>query len=261
MLLGCMQDSPAANGLVARATSRHVAKSDREASGVLSAALGHTHFLDSPRMTAMMRRSDVAFAALKERTATVFLVLPPDRISTYAQLPAPVLFLLGKFAALGRLEPVERAMGLMAGYELWPILQNLHQLRGAYGTRVGTFLSNAGLVQVFNVNDTDTAEWVSRALGDTTEMYETGSSGENTRPAPALAAGSSSTGTAAHLVPRALLTPMRCGASHPTGRFSSRPARRLFSPPSSATTPTPSSGDCSTPVRSRLRWPSGDTVP
>jgi type IV secretion system protein VirD4 len=35
-----------------------------------------------------------------------------------------VLFLLDKFAALRRLEPVERAMGLMAGYgiQLWPIL-------------------------------------------------------------------------------------------------------------------------------------------
>ncbi|WP_395442847.1 type IV secretory system conjugative DNA transfer family protein [Caulobacter sp. UC70_42] len=43
---------------------------------------------------------------------------------------APVLFLLDEFAALGRLEPVERAFGLMAGYglQLWPILQDMHQL-------------------------------------------------------------------------------------------------------------------------------------
>ena len=40
--------------------------------------------------------------------------------------------------------------------------------RHPYGTRASTFLSNAGLVQVFNVNDTDTAEWVSRALGEMT---------------------------------------------------------------------------------------------
>ena len=226
-LLAGMQDSPAAGGLVARAANRHLAKSDREASGVLSSAQRHTHFLDSPRMTTVMRRSDFAFTALKEQTATVFLVLPPDRISTYsrwlrlmvaqamtelarssAQPSAPVLFLLDEFAALGRLEPVERAMGLMAGYgvQLWPILQDLHQLRGTYGARAGTFLANAGLVQVFSVNDTDTAEWVSRALGDTTEMYQTGSRGE-TRQRNRLGAGSSSTGTAVHLVRRALLTP------------------------------------------------------
>ncbi|MFK7882343.1 type IV secretory system conjugative DNA transfer family protein [Roseobacter sp.] len=32
------------------------------------------------------------------------------------RLKAPALFLLDEFAALGRLEAVERAMGLMAGY-------------------------------------------------------------------------------------------------------------------------------------------------
>ena len=123
--------------------------------------------------------------------------------------PAPVLFLLDEFAALGRLEPVERAMGLMAGVgvQLWPILQDLHQLRGTYGIHAGTFLANAGLVQVFNVNDIDTAEWVSRALGETTEFYETGSKGES-RQRNWQTGGSASTsaGTAGHLVRRALLT-------------------------------------------------------
>jgi type IV secretion system protein VirD4 len=130
-----------------------------------------------------------------------------DMARTALRSPSPVLFLLDEFAALGRLEPVERAMGLMAGYgvQLWPILQDLHQLRGTYGTAAGSFLANAGLVQVFNVNDTDTADWVSRALGEATEAYETGSKGR-TRHAQWLA-GSTSAGTADHLVRRALLTP------------------------------------------------------
>lgn len=227
-LLAGMQDSPAAGGLVARAANRHLAKDDREASGVLSSAQRHTHFLDSPRMTAVMGRSDFAFAALKERTATVFLVLPPDRISTYSRWlrlmvsqalselarsatrpPAPVLFLLDEFAAPGRLEPVERTMGLMAGYgvQLWPILQDLHQLRSTYGAHAGTFLSNAGLAQVFNVNDTDTAEWVSRALGEMTETYETGSRGQTRQRSWRTSNNSTSTGTAGHRVRRSLLTP------------------------------------------------------
>jgi type IV secretion system protein VirD4 len=53
-----MQDSSAANGLVARAANRHCGKSDREAAGVLSSAQRHTHFLDSPRMAAVTARSD-----------------------------------------------------------------------------------------------------------------------------------------------------------------------------------------------------------
>lgn len=193
-LLGRMQKSTAANGLIARAANRHLAKSDREAAGVLSAAQRHTHFLDSPRMTAVMARSDFAFADLKRRTATVFLVLPPDRLSTYARWlrlvlsrsltdmaraaekpAAPVLYLLDEFAALGRLDPIERAMGLMAGYglQLWPILQDVHQLRATYGQRAGTFLSNAGVMQVFGVNDHESARLISDMLGHETVVFQT----------------------------------------------------------------------------------------
>ena len=60
-------------------------KSDREAAGVLSSAQRHTHFLDSPRMTAVLARSDFSFAELKEGVSTVFLVLPPDRLDAYSR--------------------------------------------------------------------------------------------------------------------------------------------------------------------------------
>jgi len=193
-LLKAMQASTAAGGLVARAANRHLGKSDREAAGVLSAAQRHTHFLDSPRMTAVLGRSDFRFADLKAKTATVFLVLPPDRLATYSRWlrllvtqsltdmaraasssPAPVLYLLDEFAALGHLAPVERAMGLMAGYgvQLWPILQDVHQLRATYGTRAGTFLSNAGVLQVFGVNDHESARLVSDLLGQETAVFKT----------------------------------------------------------------------------------------
>ncbi len=200
-LLRRMQQSAAAGGLVARATNRHLSKADREAAGVLSAAQRHTHFLDSPRMTSVMSRSDFAFADLKARTATVFLVLPPDRLGSYSRwlrllvaqglqamaspAPAsaagfaiaprpPVLFLLDEFAALGHLAPVERAMGLMAGYgvQLWPILQDIHQLRATYGQKAGSFLSNAGMLQVFGVNDHDSAKLVSDLLGQQTVVFD-----------------------------------------------------------------------------------------
>tara|TARA_Y100000815_G_scaffold158425_2_gene143853 strand:+ start:1883 stop:3541 length:1659 start_codon:yes stop_codon:yes gene_type:complete len=184
----------AQGGLAARAANRHLGKSDREAAGVLSAAQRHTHFLDSPRMTAVLGRSDFSFADVKAKPTSIYLVLPPDRLATYARwlrlmlaqgltdlarAPAstakPVLFLLDEFAALGRLEPVERAMGLMAGYgiQLWPILQDVHQLRALYDRRAGTFLSNAGVLQIFGVNDHDSAKLVSDLLGQETVVFET----------------------------------------------------------------------------------------
>ena len=193
-MLKNMQASTEARGLIARAANRHLGKSDREAAGVLSAAQRHTHFLDSPRIVDVTARSDFRFADLKRRNASVFLVLPPDRLSTYsrwlrllvaqsltdmARDPAkpatPVLYLLDEFAALGHLAPVERAMGLMAGYgvQLWPILQDVHQLRATYGQRAGTFLSNAGVLQVFGVNDHDSARLVSDLLGQETVVFQT----------------------------------------------------------------------------------------
>lgn len=80
------------------------------------------------------------------------------------RLKAPALFLLDEFATLGRLEAVERAMGLMAGYgiQLWPILQDMSQLRDLYGARANTFIANAGVRQVFGVNDLETARWLSQ---------------------------------------------------------------------------------------------------
>ncbi|NNU36212.1 type IV secretory system conjugative DNA transfer family protein [Rhizobium sophorae] len=192
-----MQASDAVNGLIARAANRHLGKSDREASGVLSAAQRHTHFLDSPRMTGVLGRSDFWFGDLKADKATVFLVLPPDRLAAYSRwlrllvaqsltemartAPSPhpstppVLYLLDEFAALGHLAPIERAMGLMAGYgvQLWPIIQDIHQLRATYGQRAGTFLSNAGVLQVFGVNDHDSARLVSDLLGQETVVFNT----------------------------------------------------------------------------------------
>ncbi|MGO8388436.1 type IV secretory system conjugative DNA transfer family protein [Rhizobium johnstonii] len=196
-VLDAMQDSDAINGLIARAANRHLGKSDREASGVLSAAQRHTHFLDSPRMTGVLSRSDFRFSDLKADKATVFLVLPPDRLAAYSRwlrlliaqsltemartAPSPhpsappVLYLLDEFAALGHLAPIERAMGLMAGYgvQLWPIVQDIHQLRATYRQRAGTFLSNAGVLQVFGVNDHDSARLVSDLLGQETVVFNT----------------------------------------------------------------------------------------
>jgi len=225
-LLETMQQATGAGGLIRRAANRHLGKSEREAAGVLSSAQRHTHFLDSARINQTMVASDFRFSDLKEAKATVFLVLPPERLDGYARWlrlmvaqaihdlarsparpAAPVLFLLDEFAALGRLEPVERAFRLMAGYglQLWPILQDMHQLRSAYGERAGTFLSNAGLVQIFNVADVETASWVSKSIGATTMSYQT--TGTSTSRGGLQFFETKSASTTAHLSRRDLMTP------------------------------------------------------
>jgi type IV secretion system protein VirD4 len=208
-LLELMQDSDEAGGLIARAANRFLGKADREAASVLSNAQRHTHFLDSPRIARCLGRSDFAFSDLRHRITSVFLVLPPNRMDAYSRwlrllvsqalqdiardaealtantgaqsasprLRTPTLFLLDEFAALGRLEAVERAMGLMAGYglQLWPILQDMSQLKDLYGDRAGTFIANAGVQQVFGVNDFETAKWLSQMIGQETAGFQTDS--------------------------------------------------------------------------------------
>ena len=223
-LLELMQDSTAAGGLIARAANRFLGKSDREAASVMSSAQRHTHFLDSPRIVAATARSDFEFSALRHDLTSIFLVLPPNRLDAYSRwlrllvaqalqdiardaeaaqagsqrLKQPALFLLDEFAALGRLEAVERAMGLMAGYglQLWPILQDMSQLRDLYGARANTFVANAGVLQTFGVNDFETAKWLSQSMGKETIGYQT----ESHRPGEIAS-------TTQHIAARDLMTP------------------------------------------------------
>lgn len=192
-ILGIMKDC---GGLVERTANRFESKSDREASGVLSSAQRHTKFLDSPRMLAVLGAAGALdFRELKRAKGTsIFLCIPPDRLDTYGRWlrlmvnealldmaaeptkpEKPVLFLLDEFAALGALQSVKRAMGLMAGYGmiLWPFLQDLGQLKEHYGEAASTFFANAGAVQFFGINDLETAKHVSETLGqETRTKYE-----------------------------------------------------------------------------------------
>jgi type IV secretion system protein VirD4 len=52
-------------------------------------------------------------------------------------------------------------------------LQDVHQLRATYGQRAGTFLSNAGVLQVFGVNDHESARLISDLLGQETVVFQT----------------------------------------------------------------------------------------
>jgi type IV secretion system protein VirD4 len=89
----------------------------------------------------------------------------------------------------------------MAGYvvQLWPILQDIHELRATYGSRAGTFLSNAGVLQVFGVNDYDSARLISDLLGQQTVVFQPMSRSLNSE--------KSGLSLSEHHVGRPLLTP------------------------------------------------------
>ena len=184
-----MSLSDAAAGAVARAAARIRQKADRVRAGILAQAQSQTHFLESPRLARVMARSTFSFADLKTERLSIYLVLPPERIDagrrwlrllvgcalhavtrTRAVPAERVLLLLDEFAALGRLPPLERAVGLARGYgaTCWLLAQDLAQVKALYPAAWPTFVANAGVVQVFGTNDVDTAVYVSEMLGSTT---------------------------------------------------------------------------------------------
>lgn len=194
------QMSKSENALVRAAGNRISQKAEREMSGVLSTAQSHTHFLDSGKVRAVLSKTTVDFRTLKKDPASIYLVLPAEqlqnqgrwlRLMITALLRAmsrseaaaedddktgyDVLFLLDEFAALGHLNSIKQAFGLMRGYrlKLWPILQDLPQLQGLYRDDWQTFIANAGAIQVFGTNDRATADYFSKQVG--TETVDTAS--------------------------------------------------------------------------------------
>jgi type IV secretion system protein VirD4 len=82
----------------------------------------------------------------------------------------PVLFLMDEFAVLDHLSSIEKAAGQIAGFgvKLWPILQDLSQLKAIYKERWETFMGNAGLLQFFGNNDLTTLNYLAEKLGKST---------------------------------------------------------------------------------------------
>ncbi len=189
LLLDVMRLNPSCAGVIQRAANSIAAKSDNERSGVISTAIEQTDFLDSPPLGRCLSDSDFSLMDLKRKPTTVYLCLPAGRMATHSRWlriiinlaveamerePAkprhPVLFLMDEFAVLDHLSSIEKAAGQIAGFgvKLWPILQDLSQLKSIYKDRWETFMGNAGLIQFFGNNDLTTLQYLSQRLGKST---------------------------------------------------------------------------------------------
>lgn len=209
-----MAESEAGFGIVARAANTFLAMADKERSSVLSSARRHTAFLDDPRISRSLERSDFRLDRLKKELMTVYLVMPPDRLRSNVrflrslvnealdgitadnvQPRHKVAFILDEFPKLGHMPKIEDAMGLVAGYgmALWVFVQDLSQLKGVY-PKWETFVANA-TKQFFGTGDPSTAKYVSELLGKATVEFETESSSRSSGRNLGLSGGGGSTGS------------------------------------------------------------------
>jgi type IV secretion system protein VirD4 len=192
-----MERNEAAGGVIRNAGHSLQSKPDRERESVLSSARRHLKFLDLFRQTPAGRRTlehhGFTLDALKRERTTIYLCLPARHMGTCSRWlrlfvnltmqameqtaavgdpgpgNAPVLFCLDEFATLGYLKQIEDAAGQIAGFgvKLWPVLQDLGQLRALYKDRWETFLGNAGVLQFFGNTDLGTLEWLAKRCGKT----------------------------------------------------------------------------------------------
>lgn len=241
-VLGAMAaDDTAAFGIPARAAHTLMGMADKERGSVLSTARRNTAFLDDPRVSAALSRSDFDLSEIKATAMTVYLVMPANRIGPNARFlrlfissviaaitssnvqPAHrVAFLLDEFGQLGYMKQIEDAVSLLRGYGLafWVFIQDLSQLKGTY-PKWQTFLANSAK-SFFGTDDYDTAKYISDSLGKATIEFETENTGKNSGSGLSGGGGSmnrgKSTGTSQQFTGRELLTPdevMRLGPEHP----------------------------------------------
>lgn len=181
-----------------------LAMGQNERGSVLSTARRNTRFLATPKIRTSLSATSFDIDRLKTSKGgqTIYLCLPARLFPTHARYlrllismllyrmeviglekPASghsVLFILDEFAALGHMEMLEKAAGLMAGYgvKLWPIVQDLTQMKKHYRESWETFLANAGTMTFFANSDLTTLEWLSKRMGETEIIRQ--SSGSST---------------------------------------------------------------------------------
>ncbi len=197
-LIAAMKSNQSAGGLIAREAAQHErreAQAAEEFSAILSTMKQDTNFIEDPVMQRALMSSDVNLADLKGWRngaalpgCVVSVVIPLEYFEThaaYARLMVGcalwemqrkplargrVLFVLDEFPALKRMDKISQGLATLRKYRvwLWPVIQNLGQLKQIYGQNWQTFMTNAGVKQFMGAGDLETAQYVSDLCGEGT---------------------------------------------------------------------------------------------
>jgi type IV secretion system protein VirD4 len=211
-------------GSIARAKLARFDASTDEINSIMSSARTQTAFLDSEVLGRNMDESDFSFDELCGGNISVYLVLPPDKLETYARWlrlmvsiairavsrgtggtkavelarprsphGLPALFMLDEFGTIGKLNAVAQAYGLMAGLGMimWVFAQDLNQLKRDYPDHWETFIGNSQAMTCFGVMDNFTADYISKMLGTATIEQVNVSTSSGTSVAPITPGGPS----------------------------------------------------------------------
>ena len=190
LVLEELQESDIADGLLADLAKSFLDTPEREFGSILSTAQRETEILDNPYIAACLSADgdgqEVNFADWHRGTMTVYLCLSAPKFPVFNRWlrlvltsaldemtdtlrppELPVCFMLDELATLGHLDVVENAVGLSAGYgvQLYTVFQDVAQMRDLYKARWASFVGNAGVRALFNLDDYESAEYWSKFIG------------------------------------------------------------------------------------------------
>ena len=207
-----MQQVTAGQGVIARHGGLLTWFTGDELSSVLTTFQRHTAFLDSPLVARSVATSSFDPMILRNGKATVYLILPADRLVSLAALQRlwigtlmnvitrgqpteknPVLWLLDEMAHIGRMQAIEDAVTLKRGMgmRLWFFFQSQEQLKTTFGDKATTVLDNLATQQYFGITSFETADYISKRIGDTTiSVRSGGGSTSDSRPTGGVGTGS-----------------------------------------------------------------------
>lgn len=168
--------------------------------GIMANLNDSMKFLSDPQVKKATATSSFSMEDLLSRRTTVYVVIPTQRMSaqkTWLRLVIAsamhvfknrrtettsnhrCLFMIDEFAALGRLDDIPSDIATMSGFgvDFALVVQGLNQLKSNYGDEHATILNNCAYKWFCNVSDLESAEYLSKSLGQTT--VETTSTSES----------------------------------------------------------------------------------
>jgi type IV secretion system protein VirD4 len=165
----------------------------KEGAGVLSTVARHLSFLDSELVARSAARSTFDPAVLLKPGTTLFLQIPPDQleaqkgllrcwISTLVRMigaagdeqAGEVLLLCDEASALGSLSALEEALvrGRSAGVRMLLAYQSDSQVQAAFKDKPSLLYDNCTTQIYLGASSIETAERLSRSLGEWTQVIE-----------------------------------------------------------------------------------------
>lgn len=185
-----MVASSSYRGAMRKLVGRFVQMDNKTYSGVIAQLSKSLQFLADDQIATATDHSSFGLADLANGKTTLYIVIPDDQMQAQAiwlklmvtavtqtfkrYRPAAHgvrgMFLIDEFPVLGRVDSIVTDIALVggSGLDVTLIVQGLDQLRALYGASSDTIIGNCGYKWFCNIKDLQTADYVSKALGQMT---------------------------------------------------------------------------------------------